>query len=152
MPPTTTLLIYSQYSDTPVPVVHWNVTVDPGRVDPIAGPDLVYAVVDDGHGNFWFSSAQGLFKVSKEELRRFAAGAIKKVTSVAYGEKDGMKTKAGNLGNQPLPHRKPKGCQELSLRNRSCVRRSRSTASFARCLRACHSKAWVPASWAVRIF
>jgi signal transduction histidine kinase/ligand-binding sensor domain-containing protein len=67
--------------------------------------DLVYAVVDDGQGNFWFSSALGLFKVSKEELRRFAAGTLKKVTSVAYGEKDGMKTKAGNLGNQPVAWR-----------------------------------------------
>jgi signal transduction histidine kinase/ligand-binding sensor domain-containing protein len=64
--------------------------------------DLVYAVVDDGQGNFWFSSALGLFKVSKEELRKFAAGTLKKVTSVAYSEKDGMKTKAGNLGNQPV--------------------------------------------------
>jgi signal transduction histidine kinase/ligand-binding sensor domain-containing protein len=64
--------------------------------------DLVYAVVDDSRGNFWFSSAQGLFKVSKEDFRRFAAGAVKKITSVAYGEKDGMKTKAGNLGNQPI--------------------------------------------------
>ena len=64
--------------------------------------DFVYAVVDDGRGNFWFSSAQGLFKVGKQELRGFAAGAVKKVTSVAYGEKDGMKTRAGNLGNQPV--------------------------------------------------
>ena len=62
-------------------------------------------MVDDGHGNFWFSSALGLFKVSKEELRKFAAGTLKKVTSVAYGEKDGMKTKAGNLGNQPVAWR-----------------------------------------------
>jgi signal transduction histidine kinase/ligand-binding sensor domain-containing protein len=64
--------------------------------------DLVYAVVDDGKGNFWFSSALGLFKVTKEELRKVAAGTLKKVTSVAYGEKDGMKSKAGNLGNQPV--------------------------------------------------
>lgn len=64
--------------------------------------DFVYAVVDDGHGNFWFSSAQGLFKVSKQELRGFAGGQVKKVTSVAYGERDGMKTRAGNLGNQPV--------------------------------------------------
>ena len=64
--------------------------------------DFVYAIVDDGRGNFWFSSAQGIFKVSKRELRAFAAGTVKKVVSVAYGEKDGMKTRAGNLGNQPV--------------------------------------------------
>jgi ligand-binding sensor domain-containing protein/signal transduction histidine kinase len=64
--------------------------------------DFVYALVDDGRGNFWFSSAQGLFKVSKQELRDYAAGTVKKVVSVPYGEKDGMKTRAGNLGNQPV--------------------------------------------------
>ena len=64
--------------------------------------DFVYALVDDDRGNFWFSSAQGLYKVGKRELRGFAAGATKKIVSVAYGEKDGMKTRAGNVGNQPI--------------------------------------------------
>ena len=64
--------------------------------------DFVYAIVDDGHGNFWFSSARGIFRVSKRDLRDFAAGTVKKVVSVAYGERDGMKTRAGNVGNQPL--------------------------------------------------
>jgi ligand-binding sensor domain-containing protein/signal transduction histidine kinase len=64
--------------------------------------DFVYAVVDDDRGNFWFSSAQGVFKVGKRQLRGFAAGTVKKIVSVAYGEKDGMKTRAGNLGNQPV--------------------------------------------------
>ena len=64
--------------------------------------DFVYAIVDDGYGNFWFSSAQGIFRVSKRDLRGFAAGTVKKVVSVAYGERDGMKTRAGNVGNQPL--------------------------------------------------
>jgi two-component sensor histidine kinase len=64
--------------------------------------DFVYSIIDDDRGNFWFSSAQGLYKVSKRELRGFASGAVKKVVPVAYGEKDGMKTLAGNVGNQPV--------------------------------------------------
>lgn len=64
--------------------------------------DFAYSIVDDGRGNFWFSSAQGLFRVSKKELRAFAAGKLKRVVSVAYGERDGMKSRAGNLGNQPV--------------------------------------------------
>jgi ligand-binding sensor domain-containing protein/two-component sensor histidine kinase len=64
--------------------------------------DLAYAIVDDGDGDFWFSSAQGIYRVEKKQLREFAAGAIRKVVSVSYGEKDGMKTRAGNLGNQPV--------------------------------------------------
>ncbi len=64
--------------------------------------DFVYAIVDDGYGNFWFSSAQGIFRVSKRDLRDFAAGKVRRVVSVAYGERDGMRTRAGNVGNQPL--------------------------------------------------
>ncbi len=62
---------------------------------------FVYAILDDGQGNFWFSCAQGLFRVSQAELRDFAAGRIKKVTSVDYGVRDGMKTRACNVGDQP---------------------------------------------------
>jgi len=62
---------------------------------------FVYAILDDDRGNFWFSCAQGLFRASKAELRDFAAGKVKKITSVDYGVKDGMKTRACNLGNQP---------------------------------------------------
>ena len=41
--------------------------------------DLVYAVVDDGQGNFWFSSALGLFKVSKEELASLPREPLRKL-------------------------------------------------------------------------
>lgn len=62
---------------------------------------FVYAMLDDGRGNFWFSCAQGLFRVSKAELRDLADGRIRKVTSIDYGVRDGMKTRAYNVGNQP---------------------------------------------------
>jgi signal transduction histidine kinase/ligand-binding sensor domain-containing protein len=64
--------------------------------------DFVYSILDDGLGNFWFSSAQGLFKVGKTELADFADGRVKKVASVSYGVRDGMKTRACNVGNQPI--------------------------------------------------
>jgi len=62
---------------------------------------FVYAMLDDGMGNFWFSCAQGLFRVSKAELRNFAEGRISKINSIDYGVRDGMKTRAYNIGNQP---------------------------------------------------
>jgi ligand-binding sensor domain-containing protein/two-component sensor histidine kinase len=62
---------------------------------------FVYAILDDGHGNFWFSSSQGLFRVSRAELKDYADGKIRKVKSVDYGVSDGMRTRAGNVGNQP---------------------------------------------------
>ncbi len=64
--------------------------------------DLVYAIVNDGRGNFWFSCARGIFKVGKRELRGVADGAVAKVVPVSYGVRDGMKTRACNLGNQPV--------------------------------------------------
>jgi signal transduction histidine kinase/ligand-binding sensor domain-containing protein len=63
--------------------------------------DFIYSILDDGKGNFWFSCAQGVFKVSKAELRDFADGRIKKIASVSYGVRDGMRTRACNVGNQP---------------------------------------------------
>ena len=63
--------------------------------------NFVYSILDDGKGNFWFSCAQGLFKVGKAELRDYADGRIRKITSVSYGVRDGMKTRAFNVGNQP---------------------------------------------------
>ena len=63
--------------------------------------DFVYGILDDGKGNFWFSSAQGVFKVSKDELRDVAKGKLRRVNSISYGVRDGMKTRACNIGNQP---------------------------------------------------
>jgi ligand-binding sensor domain-containing protein/two-component sensor histidine kinase len=71
--------------------------------------DFVYSIIDDGSGNFWFSSAEGIFRVPKKELRAYARGEIPRVTSIAYREKDGMKTRAGNLGNQPVAWRMATG-------------------------------------------
>ena len=64
--------------------------------------DFVYSILDDGPGNFWFSSAHGIFKIGKAELADFADGRARKVTPVSYGVRDGMKTRAGNVGNQPV--------------------------------------------------
>jgi signal transduction histidine kinase/ligand-binding sensor domain-containing protein len=63
--------------------------------------NLVYSMLDDGRGNFWFSCAQGLVRVSKAELRDFADGKLSRLNSVDYGVRDGMKTRAGNVGDQP---------------------------------------------------
>ena len=64
--------------------------------------DFVYSILDDGLGNFWFSSAQGLFKIAKAELADVADGRAKKVAPVSYGVRDGMMTRACNVGNQPV--------------------------------------------------
>jgi len=62
---------------------------------------FVYAILDDQKDNFWFSCAQGLFRVSKADLRAVAEGRLSRVNSVNYGVRDGMKTRAYNVGDQP---------------------------------------------------
>ena len=64
--------------------------------------NFVYSILDDGRGSFWFTSAQGLFRVSQAEMRGYADGRIRKVTPVGFGVRDGMKTRAFNVGNQPV--------------------------------------------------
>jgi signal transduction histidine kinase/ligand-binding sensor domain-containing protein len=83
--------------------------------------DFVYTILDDGLGNFWFSSAQGLFKVSKVELADFADGRARKVTSVSYGVRDGMKTRACNVGNQPVAWKTTDGLLLFSSLNGAVV-------------------------------
>jgi signal transduction histidine kinase/ligand-binding sensor domain-containing protein len=63
---------------------------------------FVYALLDDGRGSLWFSCAQGLFRVSKTELKDVALGRLAKVNAINYGVRDGMKTRAFNVGNQPV--------------------------------------------------
>jgi ligand-binding sensor domain-containing protein/two-component sensor histidine kinase len=62
---------------------------------------FIYTILDDGKGNFWFSCAKGLFRVAKSELKEFAEGKRNKIISVEYGVRDGMQTRAFNVGNQP---------------------------------------------------
>jgi len=70
---------------------------------------FVYGMLDDGRGNFWFSCAQGLFRVSKTELKNMAEGRIQKVNPIDYGVRDGMKTRAFNIGNQPVAWKTDEG-------------------------------------------
>ncbi len=63
--------------------------------------NFMYSLLDDGRGNFWFSSSQGLIKVKKAELRDFADGKIRNISPVSFGVRDGMRTRACNVGNQP---------------------------------------------------
>jgi signal transduction histidine kinase/CheY-like chemotaxis protein/ligand-binding sensor domain-containing protein/HPt (histidine-containing phosphotransfer) domain-containing protein len=63
--------------------------------------DLAYQILEDDNANLWMSSNKGIFRVSKKELNDFADGLIRKVTSVAYGEADGMKDRECDGGRPP---------------------------------------------------
>ena len=61
----------------------------------------MFAIQEDARGNFWISSNRGIYRVKRRELEDFAAGRIRKITSVGYGIRDGMLNAECNGGRQP---------------------------------------------------
>lgn len=63
--------------------------------------DVIAAIVDDGAGSFWLGSEQGIFRVNQAELEDFFAGRRSRVTSVHYGQDDGLRNVELVGGYQP---------------------------------------------------
>ncbi|HEX8297955.1 MAG TPA: two-component regulator propeller domain-containing protein, partial [Rubricoccaceae bacterium] len=94
--------------------VLWIGTEDGGlnRLDPETGrvaivrqtdglyADGVHQIVEDGLGRLWMSTNKGLFWVGRAELDAFARGDVRRVQSVAYTERDGMRSREANGGRQ----------------------------------------------------
>jgi ligand-binding sensor domain-containing protein/signal transduction histidine kinase len=63
-------------------------------------PDnLLLGLLEDGHGNLWFSSNHSVFRLSLKELNDFADGKIPFVSPVSYGAAEGMRSTESNGGN-----------------------------------------------------
>src|SRR6185369_12585675 len=56
---------------------------------------------DDDAGNLWMSCNRGVFRVARADLAEFFSGRRSAVTSVSYGEADGMKSAECNGSFQP---------------------------------------------------
>jgi signal transduction histidine kinase len=54
--------------------------------------NVICDIEDDGHGYFWMSSYNGIFRVSKTELQRCADGRLPSIHCLAFGMGDGMPT------------------------------------------------------------
>jgi hypothetical protein len=63
--------------------------------------DAVFRILEDNSGNLWISSNRGVYRVSKEALKQFAAHPNGRIPTVAYGKADGMNTTECNGGFQP---------------------------------------------------
>src|ERR1700722_8709758 len=63
--------------------------------------DVIKHIADDGLGFYWFTSFQGVFRVSKTELNEFADGKRHHVQCAAYGKSDGMPALECPGGFQP---------------------------------------------------
>jgi len=69
----------------------------------------VFAVMPDDSGNFWMSSNQGIYRVSREQLIEFADGKRRTIPSDAFGKSDGMLNPECNGGRQPAAIRTENG-------------------------------------------
>ena len=63
--------------------------------------DGVFCILEDDGGWFWMNSNQGIYRVQRDELNKFADGQISSVNSISYGPDDGLLNVEGNGGRQP---------------------------------------------------
>lgn len=83
--------------------------LDPSSVDRPEGPSIanvdmrqglytngIHQIVDDGLGNFWMSSNQGIFRAAIDDLNAVADGRKERLATVALTERDGMGDREAN--------------------------------------------------------
>jgi len=63
--------------------------------------NIVSTIVEDGVGNFWFTSNNGLFRIREAEIESFLNGKKDKFISIHYGIDDGLNNNEFNGGCQP---------------------------------------------------
>jgi len=66
----------------------------------LASDKLGY-LVEDGKGNLWIGSNQGVLRVPKKALNDFARGVTKFIPCRAYDKEDGLLTGGCTMGSQP---------------------------------------------------
>jgi signal transduction histidine kinase/ligand-binding sensor domain-containing protein len=71
--------------------------------------DGVFQILEDAYGNLWMSCNRGIYRVRKQELNEFAAGARREINSIAFGKSDGMLNVECNGGLWPAGTRSRDG-------------------------------------------
>jgi signal transduction histidine kinase/ligand-binding sensor domain-containing protein len=61
----------------------------------------VFQILEDSRGYLWMSSNRGIYRVSKSELNEFAQGKRRAISSISYGNSDGMRNAECNGGLWP---------------------------------------------------
>jgi signal transduction histidine kinase/ligand-binding sensor domain-containing protein/DNA-binding response OmpR family regulator len=65
--------------------------------------DKVHHIIADDGGLLWLSSNRGVYHVRRDELEDYAAGKRTSITSIAYGNADGMKSSECNGSGNAQP-------------------------------------------------
>ena len=61
----------------------------------------IYGIVTDSQDRMWMACSKGIFSVPRADLRRFAAGELKKITSTPYSPTDAQRVIECKPGVQP---------------------------------------------------
>jgi signal transduction histidine kinase len=63
--------------------------------------DVICFMTEDNHGQFWFGSGGGVFRVAKSELKRYVPGSGEKLRCFGYTKADGLPSLECSSGCQP---------------------------------------------------
>ena len=84
-----------------------------GVFTPIRGvaalPASIYSILADDGGDLWLSSNDGIYRVNRDALNRYADGAAPSVRVTSYGTADGMKISEASSGGHPAAWRMQNG-------------------------------------------
>lgn len=63
--------------------------------------DIISAIVEDGRGNYWFTTNTGIFRITQQSIEKYFSGDKQFVTSISYGLEEGLQNTEFNGGCQP---------------------------------------------------
>ena len=63
--------------------------------------DVVGQILDDRRGGLWIGSHEGVFRLRKDSVRQFDAGAITTLPALVFGRHDGLPSVESTTGYQP---------------------------------------------------
>ena len=63
--------------------------------------DIISAIVEDGRGNYWFTTNTGIFRINQQSIEKYISGENQFVTSISYGLEEGLQNTEFNGGCQP---------------------------------------------------
>ena len=84
--------------------------------------NTMWCLLDDGCGNLWTSSNKGIARVAWADLDRFDRKKTDSVPHVAYDAQDGLRSREGNGGHQPVAWRDRAGALWFAMvKGAACV-------------------------------
>ncbi|HEX3435711.1 MAG TPA: two-component regulator propeller domain-containing protein [Pseudacidobacterium sp.] len=64
-------------------------------------PQNIYGILEDASGNLWLGTDKGIFRISRQELHKFATGKVASIMPDVFGTADGMRISECSSGGHP---------------------------------------------------